>query len=418
MSKFPLVTTALKVAQTFENFYAVSLSAYDLLKITFSDPLRYNDENTLVGHQRKIDYQKRVKEITNYIQSVDFAFPNSIVITANYTEKGLIEDNELVRWTINALDDDKYNLIIPSDEKLASIIDGQHRIEGFRNTTEEFQKKTQLLVSIYFDLPNPYQAYLFATINFNQKPVDKSLALEQYGFQTNITPTKTWSPELLSVFLTKKLNVDEQSPFKGRVKMAPIGSEIFLSKNIGSDKWSISTACLVRGILTLISTNPRNDSNELKKYDIQYRDRNQLNADNSPLRDFYVNGNDTFIYKTIINFFSSINNGIYKSASNESLLKKSVGIDALFQVLKTILSEKLKIDKDVSIEYFDKYINKFSYIDFGNTFFSPSGTGTGRIVNTILIVLGLKTPESIKKESDRREIQNILYNNQKDVKPN
>jgi DNA phosphorothioation-associated DGQHR protein 1 len=411
MNRFPLIITTLKVTQTFEDFYAVSISAYDLLKITFSDPLRYEDETTLVGHQRKIDYQNRVKEITSYIQGVDFAFPNSIIITANYTEKGVIEDNEELRWKIEMLGDNKYNLVIPTDMRLASIIDGQHRLEGFRNTTEDFQKKTQLLVSVYFDLPNPYQAYLFATINYNQKPVDKSLALEQYGFQTNVLPINTWSPELLAVFLTKKFNFDDESPFKGRIKMAPIGSELFLNKNIIYDNWSISTACLVRGILTLISINPRNDSNELKKYEVKFRNRNQLNIDNSPLREFYLNSNDTFIFKAILNFFNSVNNKIFKSASNESFIKKSVGIDALFQVLKTILSERLKIDKNASVEYFDNYVNKFSSIDFSNAFFSPSGTGTGRIANTILIALTLKKIESIKKDSDREEILNILPRN-------
>lgn len=407
MNRFPLELPALKINQTFEGFYAISISAFDLLKVSFSDPMRYEDENTLVGHQRKLDLNKRVKEITNYIQGVDFAFPNSIIIAANYTDKGIVEDNEEKRWRITTDDIGHLTLVIPTDTKLASIIDGQHRLEGFKNTNEEFQKKTQLLVSVYFDLPNPYQAYLFATINYNQKPVDKSLALEQFGFQTNVTPSNTWSPELLSVFFAKKLNIDQDSPFKGRIKMAPIGSDIFLNQNLDADNWTVSTACIVRGILSLISTNPRNDSNDLKKYAIKFRDRNLLKYDETPLREFFIKNNDSFIYKIITNYFNSVNEMIFKNYKN-SLITKTVGIDALFLVLKTILTENLAKDKDVSVTYFNNLVNKFSHIDFKDDFFSPSGKGTRRLANTILVALNMKQLSTIRNESDIESIRKIL----------
>lgn len=407
MNRFPLIIPALKIKQTFNEFYAVSISAYDLLQICFSDPMRYNDEGTVIGLQRKIDHQKRVKEITAYIQSTDFAFPNSIIIAANYTEEGIIESNYENRWEIIDNKNQNYKLKIPKELKLASIIDGQHRLEGFRKTDEEFQKNTDLLVSVYFDLPNPFQAYLFATINYNQKPVDKSLALEQYGFQTDVTPKKTWSPELLAVFLTKKLNKEDDSPFRGKIKMAPIGSEQFIIKSLSSD-WSISTACLVRGILNLFSKNPRKDSNELKKYEIEYRNRNQLHLDDTPLREFYLNENDLFIYKTIVNFFIPIRSLIFNKATESSFIKKSVGIDALFLVLKKLLSTYLQNDKNISINYFNEFVKKIEHIDFSNNFFSASATGTNRIANTILISLNLIKIDSIKKEEDREQINTII----------
>jgi hypothetical protein len=64
----------------------------------------------------------------------------------------------------------------------ASIIDCQHRMKGFEYIENESRLEMDLLCSVFFDLPNPYQAYLFATINGNQKRVDKSLALEQFGY--------------------------------------------------------------------------------------------------------------------------------------------------------------------------------------------------------------------------------------------
>jgi hypothetical protein len=45
----------------------------------------------------------------------------------------------------------------------------------------------QLICSIFFELPKPYQAQLFATINSTQKPVDKSLTYELFGYNSATT---------------------------------------------------------------------------------------------------------------------------------------------------------------------------------------------------------------------------------------
>jgi hypothetical protein len=39
-----------------------------------------------------------------------------------------------------------------------------------------------LVCSVYFDLPRPFQAQLFATINSTQKRVDRSLTYELFGY--------------------------------------------------------------------------------------------------------------------------------------------------------------------------------------------------------------------------------------------
>ena len=43
----------------------------------------------------------------------------------------------------------------------------------------------ELLCAIFVDLPKPFQAQLFATINSTQKPVNKSLTYEMFGYNVD-----------------------------------------------------------------------------------------------------------------------------------------------------------------------------------------------------------------------------------------
>lgn len=385
-NKYPV----LEVKQPFGTFYVVSMKAKDLLLLQFSDVLRYDENKRLSGSQRKLDLNKRVKDITSYINGDDTAFPNSIIVSANYTQEGLIEDDEELRWRIEE-EKGQPVLVIPSDKKLAAVIDGQHRINGFEKADEE-RKDMELIVVIYLDLPNPYQAYLFATINYHQKPVDKSLALEQFGFLTEIKPPELWSPELLAVHLSKRFNFEADSPFYNHIKVAPQNDEFLLEYNPKQMDWLISSATVVDGILKLISSNPREDNNRLRKMEQNDRIRSEIDRDDaSPLREFYLMTNDVFIYKVVYNFFTAVNEKIFKpNLGKNTYIKKTVGIQALFEVLKEILSVRLKEDKNISLNYFENIVENFSSIDFGSNFFTASGIGKSRIRNIILIRLGFK----------------------------
>lgn len=408
---YPKVYKALKVSQPFGEFFIISIKAKDLLEVTFSDVLRYDENKNLKGSQRELDEKVRVKEISDYINSQDLAFPNSIIIAANYNEQGFIEDDDEengCRWSFKQIEENLYEILIPTGKKLAPIIDGQHRLNGFRNANEVRKLETDLLVSVYFDLPSPYQAYLFASINYNQKPVNKSLALEQFGYLTELTPQQTWSPELLSVFLTRKFNTDKEACFFNHIKVAPQNDQFLLDIDPKIQDWLISTSTIVDGILKLITTNPKRDSNLLNSYDLGVRNRSLLENDKSPLRAFYLTNNDLFIYTTIINFFNVVNEEIFKKANRSSFINKTIGIQALFAVLRNILLLKLDIDKNISKDYFSEFIAKFSSIDFTDNFFTASGIGKSRIQNIILISIGFKSIDDIKNESDKNNYIRLL----------
>lgn len=405
-----MILQAIKIDQPLASFYLTKIKAKDLLEIAFSERLEYIDEDgRLKGSQRQVD-ESRLKEIGRYIDSVEMAFPNSIILAANYNESGEIVDDIDIRWSLIETNPGIFEINIPTKKKLAAIIDGQHRLYAFDYLSNEERINTELPCSIFFDLPNSYQAFLFATINGNQKKVNKSLALEQFGFNVADEPKESWTPEKLSVYITRKLNFSSklQSPFYNRIKVAPSFAE-FIIKNSDKNNWTISTATLVSGILSLISTNPKRDRVEMgQRHIFKGRDRSQLKAirDSSPLRQLYLDGQDDVIIKTINSFFHIVDELLWHRANNNSYIFKTVGIQALFDLLKKLLSQ----DIDNTEDSFKTYLVNVSHIDFSDNYFQASGTGRSRIRNVLYYYNGLIEDTDLK-ESDLREIKRFTLRN-------
>ena len=402
----------LEVEQPLGVFYVFKISAFELLKIVDSNPYAYRIEDSKYkqkGIQRRFD-EIRGREITKFLKSKESALPNSIIIAGN-TEN--LEDSkkwEVIKEKKDNCEEQHY-LHIPSLEINGSIIDGQHRLFAFHDLSIEEQKKYELLCTLYLDLPNPIQAYIFATINMNQRKVDKSLAYELYGYDLNDEESNKWSPEKLAVFFSRKLNTDEESIFKGHILLAANNDEtledLAISKSI---TWSISTAAIVEGILSLISSNAKRDRDELQMISENERSRFFLSKikDSTPLRKFYIENNDLLIYTILINFFKASYNYLFQQ---NSIFFKTVGVQVQFIVLKKIL-QNLEVDKDISIAYFQiKIVESFlkvNNVDFEDDFFQLSGSGKTRLKNVLLIKMELMNLDVIKNKQELVGYKRVL----------
>jgi len=373
---FHLKLTAIKVSQPLGEFFITTIKACDLVKIAFSEELEYYEDGKLHGSQRKKD-EKRLLEISRYIDSVEMSFPNSIILAANYTKDGEVENSDDYRWKILKKDDANYEIIIPSDKPLAAIIDGQHRLFAFQYVSKEERKNMDLVCSVFFDLPNSYQAFLFATINGNQKKVEKSLALEQFGFNVQDEPQESWTPEKLSIYFSRRLNFEKESPLHHKIKITP------KFEGEKDENWIITTATLAEGIMTLFSTNPKKDRVEMGQVNIwkgRSRDLVKNYRDSSPLRQLYISNNDSEIFDIIYKYFKSVTTILWSTYNPNSYIMKTVGVQALFDLLKKILLE------NVNERSFDKYLEKLKNIDFSNSYFQASGIGRSRIKRLLLFV--------------------------------
>jgi DGQHR domain protein len=392
---------AIKVVQPLGEFFIAKIKARDLLKISTSSVARYDKEGNLKGNQRPLD-SKRLRAIANFIMSDEMSFPTSILIAANIDQEGKMVESIDSRWNIQRTDlPDVYTLIIPN--KVSSlVIDGQHRLNAF-NFAEESCKDIELVCSIFIDLPNPYQAYLFATINGNQKRVDKSLALELFGFDVENEPQNTWSPEKLAVYITRKFNFSKGSPLYQKIKLAPLFSE--LEDLVNKDKWLLSTAAMVEGIMSLISSNPQKDRDMLamKKTSIwSDKTRSVLTNNGKPvLRYLYLDSKDDELYSILEKYFCSVKTILWDNATSNSVILKTIGISVLFDILKNIL------ETDGIQESYDSYINKIKDVNYSSHYFALSGGGKTKLRRILKFKLGLISESELHK-SDLEFLDNNI----------
>lgn len=408
--EFPIEVNALRVEQPIGVYYVAVLPARVLLDVAFSDVLSATQledgSYELDGTQRLVD-PKRLQAIADYINRTDSAFPNSIILAANYRkEDGLIEDeeegedegqaasaekksNNNNRWVIEE-DGDRCTLRIPSREKLAAIIDGQHRLFSFAQAKPQ-RLDMNLICSIFLDLPKPFQAYLFATINSTQKPVDKSLTYELFGYNVDEEEEIYWSPDKLAVFLTRKLGTDKNSPLKGQIVIAP-KKDAALARLSQGARWKVSTAVIVEGIMRLYTSNPKKDSTNLheglRRKRIELID---MRKDKSPLRDVYLSNSDAVIYTMTLNYLIACEAIFWKEAKEGSFITKTVGVQALFDILRTLAKDAYD-QRNLSVAYFSKKLQPAGNIDFSeDAFRNASGSGRSAIRKAVQSAIDLES---------------------------
>lgn len=395
---------AIKVQQPLGDFYITKIKAGDLMNIAYTEEFRYNKDGSQEGTQRPTD-EKRLKEISNFIRSEEMCFPSSILIALNKNPQSetMLDEEEDDYFGVHCIKDDIYELIIPESKRCALIIDGQHRLKAFKYVDSKL-RNIELVCSVFFDLPNPYQAYLFATINGNQKKVNKSLALEFFGYNVEEEPHEQWTPEKLAVYLTRKLNFRKDSPLFHQLKLAASYDDSDNERKLAS------TAAMAEGILSLISSNPKRDRDIIssaKNSFFRKRNRNIVAGlrDSSPLRDLFISCNDDKLYEILTNFFAVVNELVWDKASSNSVIKKTIGVLALFDLLKNIIKRN---NGDISMltkETFVNYIVTFSFVNFSDNYFSTSGLGQGRIKRIIKYLSRMTSYESLK-DDDVKFLQN------------
>lgn len=390
---------AVKVEQPVGTFYAVAINSELLQDVSFSSRAEYKRKDlvdgifSLVnGNQRELD-ESRSKEIAKYIDSAEATFPNSIILGVNVDQSGNFITDPKKRWRIEE-ENGLYFLVIPSKEKIATLIDGQHRLSGF-NFSE--RKNMQLLCSVFIDLPAPYQAYIFATININQKKVNKSLAYELYGFKLEEESREKWSPEKLAVFITRKLN-KESKPLMNKIKL---GAAVE-----GGNDGVISLSTIVDGILKLLTSNPKRDRDDLLNFkNNSGRSFLDSGTSNTPLRAKYIANEDSYIEGIIFDFFECLNSELWYLQNEESYLLKTIGFTACFDFFKAYLAKNNgHFDKNE----FSDILKKFSNVNYGHIFFTASGIGASRMKNIFLIKSGYKNLDDFKEHKDYNEYVNIL----------
>ena len=326
----------LEVTQPIGAFYVGVIDANDLEYISHVDTRallkleEYENRDVFaqyMGIQRPLD-PERVKEIKQYVNTIDSSFPNTIIVAIK--SEDVVFKNE-------------GHLKVKRKPDVVTIIDGQHRLSGFiENNVENFQ----LIITIFLDLELEEQAYIFSTINTKHRKINPSLAKDLLEF------SKVETPEKLAHNIAKKLNSESNSPWYRQIKM--LGRKDELSEGI------ISQHTFTKEIINLIY----DDKNHPIVRDILKRHNNKrkyLNRFNEkfkkyPFWNFYVDNQDDIIYTSLFNYFTIFQDTFSNEWHNKNyILTKTTGYSAIMQGLSKILPIGIN-EKKLSKSFFQQYI--------------------------------------------------------------
>jgi DGQHR domain-containing protein len=345
----------LEVSQPIGLFYVGIMKASDLKLIAAADVRRKvkKEEDTYTGIQRELN-KKRQIEIRDYISSVDASFPNSFIVSINSDD--IIEQNDNV-------------LKIRADEKVASIIHGQHRLAGFEDSTAQ---GFDLIVSIFVDLPIEHQAMLFATINLKQTRVNPSLVYDLYE------ETKLRSPQKTCHTIAKTMNNDHKSPFFRRIK--PLGKR--------TDEYSglITQATFVKHLLPHIAENPDKVKNQIKrKIPLDPKDAENRHC---IFWQYFAKDEDWAILKILNNYFGAVASALPGEwDSSDSPLARTIGFTALMRIIKSLYElgySKGSLEQSFFEEYFRK-AQKLTPFTFDK--YPASGKGERKLYEDLAAVM-------------------------------
>jgi DGQHR domain-containing protein len=194
--------------------------------------------------QRHLNKSK-LNDISNYLkdefdkQNEGIIYPSSVILSLDINEDDSDKLNE------DKIDSSYYNglnscytidnngitsIYIPKTKRICLIVDGQHRFSGlkkFYDETKDSAKKEKILnfqfiatILLGYD---PFQvAEVFANVNFNQKPVNKSLYYDIFG-----SAAKEKNEIQLAHFLALHMQNNELSPLNGMIKLLGKGYGLF-----------------------------------------------------------------------------------------------------------------------------------------------------------------------------------------------
>lgn len=395
MENKEITLQVIEVKQRIGTFYVASISAKELVQISFADVRRIEERDVekYLGIQRPLD-SKRVNEIKRFLRSPDASFPTGIVLCIDQrcTEFDLTGKLTLKPFESDFADEQS----IPMN-KIAKILDGQHRIAAFVNDKWQFDEviwhivgnNFQLNVNIFIGLDIDEQANIFATVNLAQTKVNKSLVYDLEGLSKTRSPFRTCHQ--IAVALD---SADERSPLYKRIKRLGV-------KTKGREfAEPLTQAAFVESLIRLISPDPFEDRIlYLNGKKPKNSSGDQLNK--FPFRNLFIQERDNDIALIIFNYFSAISkkwSTAWKSKDVEgNILPRSNAFKAFMRYLKKAYIEIVghNIGKIPSIEQFEEALNhvQASDQDFTSGNFKPGSGGEAaffKLLNGDLTIQDLK----------------------------
>jgi DGQHR domain-containing protein len=310
----------IRVKQPIGEFFIGSMDCKKLCDISYFDVRRIMQEEreieTYLGIQRPLN-KKRVKEIAEYVKTVDASFPTSIILAipsmcASY-------DDDMKEMTLsNYLEGSEEEHILY--RQIAKVLDGQHRIEGLQDYSGPI---FELNISIFVDIDIAEQAYIFSTVNLAQTKVNKSLVYDLFDL------AKSRSPQKVCHNIAVALDSHSASPFYQRIKRLGVSTR-------GRFGETLTQATFVQSLMKYISKEENIDR------DIYKRKRTPKKIDDEAskqliFRNMMIDEKDVEITDIVFNYFDAVRERwpeAWNASGRGIMLNKTNGFKGLMRFLR------------------------------------------------------------------------------------
>ncbi|MEV1948122.1 DGQHR domain-containing protein [Pseudomonas aeruginosa] len=343
----------LLVEQPLGSFFIANIPYNKLIEITYADTRRVEKEEhgfeTMLGIQRHIS-PSRIKELNQYVNTFDACFPTAIILSV---PECCVEYDAASRvLKIFEAPEDGDRAAIPY-EKIAKILDGQHRIKGLEAYSKD--KRFDMNVSIFVDLDPASEAYIFSVVNQAQTKVNKSLVYDLYSL------AKAKSPQKLCHQVAVALNETDGSPFRHKIKRLGVAGP-------KTEPVAITQAAFVEALLKHISYPT---SLAVEDRDLYLRGKKPARPSRKELermifRDMMLDDRDYDLTDIIWNYFEAVQDRwptAWSSNDKGVMLSKTNGFMALMRFLRDIYLEKDCIGAVISKEQFSEVFSRITLED-------------------------------------------------------
>lgn len=332
----------IRVTQPIGTIYVTKINPSLLLNMSTVDRRRMENQDEFLGIQRELKTEK-VSKIKKYLTSNEATFPNSIIVDTK---------SEFI------LEETANSLTMRVADNAFTIIDGQHRLEGFRDNPKE---NFELILAIFTDLNTSQQANIFSTINSEQTKVDPSLNLQ---LEIN---SKVYTPKKMMIELAQSFCFDKDSPWYNEIRV--LGSKT---------EGIISLSAFVRPLLEM--TYPESDYYLIKNWLEESKKGEEVsNLDYPPDKyvfwEFYLRKDLKTVYKILYNYFKALSVVFPDEWLNrESLLNKTTGYNAVMRLFKQLVRQGVD-QGDLSYEFFFNKLRPLSRFNgqINSENYGPSG---------------------------------------------
>lgn len=364
--------------QPIGSFFLTTVPASHLLKFYEITRRQYLDDKA-EGTQRQ--YGSRIKEIATYCNTMDAAFPTSIILALKHD--GYIHDKN--NCTIEILDK-------------AEIIDGQHRILGLelakKDYGNEIEEKFTFPCVFLLEPTDQQKAFVFATINGKQTKVNKSLVYDLFGI------SEKQDPYNILHTLARTLNFSEDSPFYQKLKM--LGKK---SDNVSTE--SLTQGTFVDTLIEKISKDPLRDRDLIKKEKINEIPKNESLI----FQDYMLKGKGELLFPLFKNIFNAVKNTWPNEweIHDTYILSKTTGYIGIMKGIDKFIKYG-RVNGVLTEKYFNFIFFKVkenmveNKIKFTSDYFPPGGKGENKLRDILIEVYTNNFPLSDDKILDLKTI--------------